>query len=64
MLDELKKPIEDFLTSGKDALGNAAKNNEESKAFFEKLSDKLSSFAGRTVVENKELKYNKDYDGK
>ena len=35
MLEELKKPIEELLTAGKDAVSNAARNNEESNIFFE-----------------------------
>jgi len=62
MLDELKKPLEEIVTSGKDAISNAVKDSDASKAFFEKLSEKFSEFAGRSVVENKELSYNKEYD--
>ena len=62
MNEEIKKPLEDLFTSGKDAIRNAVKSSDESKAFFERLSDKISDFTGQTTVENKELTYNKDYD--
>ena len=64
MLEELKKPIEELLTAGKDAVSNAARNNEESNIVFEKLSEKLSVYAGHATVENTELKYDKNYEPK
>lgn len=62
MQDETKEQIRDFIKSGKDAVSNAVKNSDESKRFFEKLSEKISDFTGHTTVENKELTYNKNYD--
>ena len=58
MLEELKKPVEELLSAGK----NAALHSNESEQFFEKLSEKFSIYTGRTIVENTELKYNKNYD--
>lgn len=64
MLEELKKPLEELLTAGKDAVSFAAKDSDESNAFFEKLSEKLSVYAGHATVENTELKYDKNNEPK
>lgn len=61
ILDEIRKPLQEAFTAGKDAVSNAVKNSEESQAFFEKLAEKLSVYTGQTTVENTELKYNKNY---
>ena len=62
MLDELKKPLEELLSTVKDTVQNAERTDEKSNVFFEKLSEKVSLFSGHATVENKELKYNKAYD--
>ena len=59
MLDEIKKPLEDLVASGKKILENAGKNDESSDSFFEKLSEKIARYTGHKTVPNEKLKYNK-----
>ena len=60
MLDDIKKPIEDLIDSGKKILENAGKNDEGSNIFFEKLSERIAKYIGHTTIPNEKLKYNKD----
>lgn len=64
MLEEMKKPLEDLIDSGKKLLENAGKNDEGSNAFFEKLSEKIAAYTGHTTVPNEKLKYNKSGETK
>ncbi|MBR6230643.1 MAG: hypothetical protein IKR00_01760 [Lachnospiraceae bacterium] len=59
MLDEIKKPLEDLVASGKKVLENAVKSDEGSDSFFEKLSERIARYTGHKTVPNEKLKYNK-----
>lgn len=59
MLDEIKKPLEDLVASGKKVLENAVKNDEGNNRFFEKIAEKIAAYTGHTTVPNEKLKYNK-----
>ena len=61
MLDEIKKPLGDLLSACRQALEQDGADGGKSHAFFEKLSEHAAKLTGHAAVENKVLKYNRDY---